>query len=279
MIIDGFKVSSEIKEQLKNEILELNIKPNLTVIRVGNDEASKIYVNNKAKACAAVGINSNVIELDEQTTEQQLLDTISSLNNSENVNGILLQLPIPKHINAEKALLQIDPKKDVDGLHPYNAGLLWVTDIPVLKPCTPYGVMELIKRTGIKTEGANCVIVGRSNLVGKPLATLLLKANATVTICHSKTKNLDEVCQNADILIAAIGKPKFIKEHMVKEGAVVIDVGINRLEGKTICGDVDFENVKDKASFITPVPKGVGPMTVAMLLKNCVEAYKIQNRI
>lgn len=280
IIIDGKKISQDIKDELKKEVEELNQKnifPGLAVVLVGNDPASKVYVNNKKKACEYIGIKSFSYELPEETTEEELLNLIDVLNKTKEVNGILVQLPLPKHIDENKVLLSIDPIKDVDCFHPYNVGLVSIGKTDGFLPCTPAGIVELIKRTNIEIEGKNCVVVGRSNIVGKPVSQLLLGNNGTVTTCHSRTKNLSKVCQEADILVTAIGKAQFIKEDMVKEGSVLIDVGVNRLEDGKLCGDIDFEGCKDKASAITPVPGGVGPMTIAMLMKNCVKAAVMQN--
>ena len=279
-LIDGKLVSKKICDGVSTEVAELNkkgIEACLAVIIVGDDPASRVYVNNKKKKCAAVGIKSLEFALPAETTQEELLSLIEKLNADKAVNGILCQLPVPKHIDEKAVIEAIDPNKDVDCFSDINVGKLW-TGEAVFMPCTPAGVMEMLKEYGIDPTSKNCVIVGRSNIVGKPLAALMLKANATVTVCHSKTENLSEVCRNADILVAAIGKPEFIKENMVKDGAVVIDVGINRKEDGKLCGDVDFEAVGKKASFITPVPGGCGPMTIAMLMKNTVKACEIQNK-
>ena len=279
-LIDGKLVSKKICDGVSTEVAELNkkgIEACLAVIIVGDDPASRVYVNNKKKKCAAVGIKSLEFALPAETTQEELLSLIEKLNADKAVNGILCQLPVPKHIDEKAVIEAIDPNKDVDCFSDINVGKLW-TGEAVFMPCTPAGVMEMLKEYGIDPTSKNCVIVGRSNIVGKPLAALMLKANATVTVCHSKTENLSEVCKNADILVAAIGKPEFIKENMVKDGAVVIDVGINRKEDGKLCGDVDFEAVGKKASFITPVPGGCGPMTIAMLMKNTVKACEIQNK-
>ena len=276
-IIDGKAISAEIREEIAEEVKsftkEHGMRPGLTVIIVGEDPASKVYVRNKKLACEQVGFNGEVIELPESTTEKELMDIIRKLNCDESVHGILVQLPLPKHINEEAVLLGINPEKDVDAFHPFNVGKIMTGNFD-LAPCTPAGVMELIGRSGIDISGKECVIVGRSNIVGKPQAMLMLKANATVTICHSRTKDLGEVCRRADILVAAIGKPNFFGADMVKDGAVVIDVGINRDENGKLCGDVNFKEVEPKASYITPVPGGVGPMTITMLLKNTLTAAK-----
>lgn len=274
-IIDGKAISIEIRQELKQKVIAFEelfgFKPGLAVIIVGTDPASKVYVNNKRKACEEIGYNSFVYELPENTSESELLELIDQLNAREDIHGILAQLPLPKHINEDKVINTISPEKDVDSFHPQNVGKLMLGE-PSFMPCTPAGVMELLKRSNIDITGKECVIVGRSNIVGKPMAMLLLQANGTVTVCHSKTKDLKEVCRRADILVVAIGKPKFITADMVKEGVVVIDVGINRLENGKLCGDVDFNNVENIASAITPVPGGCGPMTIAMLMKNTFEA-------
>lgn len=280
-IIDGKAVSAEVRAEIKAEtekfISESGITPGLAVIIVGNNPASQVYVRNKKRACGEVGFFSTVIEMPEETTESELLDKIAELNSDEKIHGILVQLPLPKHISEEKIILAIDPKKDVDAFHPYNVGRIVTGDYD-LAPCTPSGVMELLRRYGISVRGKECVIAGRSNIVGKPMALLMLSADATVTVCHSKTANLAEVCRRADILITAIGKPKFFGADAVKDGAVVIDVGINRTEDGKLCGDVDFDTVLDKVSAITPVPGGVGPMTITMLLRNTLSAAKKTNR-
>lgn len=276
-IIDGKAVSAEVRAEIKAEtekfISESGITPGLAVIIVGNNPASQVYVRNKKRACGEVGFFSTVIEMPEEATESELLDKIAELNSDEKIHGILVQLPLPKHISEEKIILAIDPKKDVDAFHPYNVGRIVTGDYD-LAPCTPSGVMELLRRYGISVRGKECVIAGRSNIVGKPMALLMLSADATVTVCHSKTANLAEVCRRADILITAIGKPKFFGADAVKDGAVVIDVGINRTEDGKLCGDVDFDAVLDKVSAITPVPGGVGPMTITMLLRNTLSAAK-----
>lgn len=275
-LIDGKRISQEIKDELKAEVADLAQQgktASLAVIQVGGDPASSVYVRNKKNACAYIGIGSESYELPEETTEGELLNLIRELNQKEEVHGILVQLPLPSHIDEEKVILAINPSKDVDGFHPQSAGAMLIGSKGFL-PCTPAGVIQLMKRSGVEMEGKNCVIVGRSNIVGKPMAMLMLRENATVTIAHSKTKNLKELCKQADILIVAIGKPKFITEEYIKEGAVVIDVGIHRLEGKKLCGDVDFDAVEPHVSAITPVPGGVGPMTIAMLMNNCVETMR-----
>ena len=278
-ILDGKKVSAKVREDLKLEVDNLKkegIKPKLAVIMVGNDLASKVYVRNKNKACEEIGIEYEEFLLGEETTMEELLNVIDNLNKNQNIDGILLQSPIPKHLDINKAFRAILPEKDVDGFHPINAGKLSIGE-KCFVPCTPHGVVKIIEEYNIETEGKNVVIVGRSNIVGKPLIQCMLQKNATVTVCHSKTRNLEEFTRKADILIVAIGKQKFITENMVREGVVVIDIGINRNEEGKLVGDVDFDNVSKKASYITPVPGGVGPMTVAMLMENVVEAAK-QNK-
>lgn len=273
-IIDGKKISSDIKEECKEKALKLISQgktPCLAVILVGNDPASSIYVNNKKKACDFCNIKSLSYELPEDTTQKELLELIDKLNKDCEVNGILVQLPLPKHINEDAVISAIDPQKDVDGFHVANVGAL-CTGLDGFVSCTPAGIIQLLKRSNVEISGKNCVVIGRSNIVGKPMALLMLRENATVTVCHSKTQNLAEVCSKADILIVAIGKPRFITSDYIKDGAVVIDVGIHRDENNKMCGDVDFENVKDKVSKITPVPGGVGPMTIAMLMSNVIEA-------
>ena len=278
-ILDGKKVSAKVRKKLKLEVDNLKkegIKPKLAVIMVGDDIASKVYVRNKNKACEEIGIEYEEFLLNTDTTMEELLNVIDNLNKNQNIDGILLQSPIPKHLDINKAFRAILPEKDVDGFHPINAGKLSIGE-KCFVPCTPHGVVKIMEEYNIETEGKNVVIVGRSNIVGKPLIQCMLQKNATVTVCHSKTKNLEEFTKKADILIVAIGKPKFITENMVREGVVVIDIGINRNEEGKIVGDVDFDNVSKKASYITPVPGGVGPMTVAMLMENVVEAAK-QNK-
>lgn len=280
-IIDGKAISLEIKDEVKIKAEQLKSKgfePCLAVILVGENPASQVYVRNKKKACEYCGIKSLSYELSSDTTEDELLKLIDELNDNKECNGILVQLPLPKHIDENKVLLRIKPEKDVDGFHPYNVGLLSIgkTD---LKACTPAGCIELIKRSSVDITGKNCVVVGRSNIVGKPVGMLLLSENGTVTTCHSKTKDIAQVCRNADILVAAVGIPKFITGDMVKDGVTVIDVGINRMDNGKLCGDVDFESVEKKAEYITPVPGGVGPMTIAMLMNNCIVACKNQNNL
>ncbi|HDQ03830.1 MAG TPA: bifunctional methylenetetrahydrofolate dehydrogenase/methenyltetrahydrofolate cyclohydrolase FolD [Deltaproteobacteria bacterium] len=275
VILDGIKIAQEVRVSVRSEAAalkeETGIVPGLAVVLVGSDQASKIYVEKKAKACAEAGFFSREYKLPEDTGEGKLLDLIRDLNMDKFIHGILVQLPLPRHIATDKVIAAIDPLKDVDGFHPYNAGAL-LTGAPLFVPCTPRGIMELISRTGIDIAGKEAVIVGRSNIVGKPAAILLLAQHATVTICHSRTKNLPSVTSRADILIAAVGKPHMITANMVKEGAVVIDVGVNRLEDGKLAGDVVFDEVAPKASYITPVPGGVGPMTIAMLMRNTLEA-------
>ena len=272
-IIDGKKISTEVKEELKQKVAAEGLEVTLAVIQVGNDPASTVYVGNKKKACEYIGIRSLAYELPEETTEEELLNLVRDLNAREDVHGILVQLPLPVHINEDKVIQTISPLKDVDGFHPQSVGALSIGQKGFVS-CTPAGVIELLKRSDVEIEGKECVIVGRSNIVGKPMALLMLRENATVTICHSRTKNLKAVTKRADILIVAIGKPKFIDDSYVKDGAVVIDVGIHRDENNKLCGDVDFASVEPKASAITPVPGGVGPMTIAMLMNNCVEAKR-----
>lgn len=278
LLIDGKKISTEIKDELKvtvDELKKQGVETCLAVIQVGDDPASSIYVRNKKRACAYVGIESLSYELPEETTEEELVKLVKELNENDNVHGILVQLPLPKHINADTIIRTISPDKDVDGFHPESVGRLCIGE-PGFVSCTPAGIIQLLKRSGIEIEGKECVVVGRSNIVGKPMSILLLRENGTVTITHSRTKDLKEVTGRADILVVAIGKPKFITADYVKEGAVVIDVGMHRNEENKLCGDVDFDDVKDKVSAITPVPGGVGPMTIAMLMYNCVEAAKGQ---
>ena len=275
VLIDGKKISAQVKDECKERVAKENMDVTLAVIQVGNDPASTVYVGNKKKACEYVGIHSLSYELSEETTEEELLALVEKLNADDTVNGILVQLPLPSHINEDKVIQTISPKKDVDGFHPQSVGALSIGQ-PGFVSCTPAGIIQLLKRSGVVIDGKECVIVGRSNIVGKPMAMLMLRENATVTVCHSHTKDLKEVTKRADILIVAIGKPKMITADYVKEGAVVIDVGIHRPEGGKLCGDVDFDSVEKTASAITPVPGGVGPMTIAMLMNNCVEAEGIQ---
>ena len=279
-IISGKVVSAAKREEIKNRVAELNNKGKqvgLAVIIVGNNSASRVYVNNKKKACEEVGINSYEYALPEETTQEELLELIKELNTNDEVNGILCQLPLPSHIDEQAVINAIDPKKDVDAFHPFNVGHIMIGDYTFL-PCTPAGIMEMLKYYNISVNGKKCVVIGRSNIVGKPMAMLLLKENGTVEICHSRTENLKEETLSADILVAAVGKADFVTADMVKDGAVVIDVGMNRNSEGKLCGDVCFEEVEKKASFITPVPGGVGPMTITMLLENTVraaETYKM----
>lgn len=275
-IIDGKRIAAQIKEEVKEEAAKLKKEGKtvtLAVIQVGSDPASTVYVGNKKKACEYVGFSSLSYEFPETTTEEELLSFLQKLNEREDVDGILVQLPLPPHLQEDRVIAAIAPEKDVDGFHPVNAGKLLIGR-PGFVPCTPAGMIELLRRSGIETEGRECVVVGRSNIVGKPMAVLMLRENATVTVCHSRTKNLKEITKRADILIVAIGKPRRITADYVKPGATVIDVGIHRLENNKLCGDVDFTSVEKVAGAITPVPGGVGPMTVAMLMKNCLEAAK-----
>ncbi|MGI6565936.1 MAG: bifunctional methylenetetrahydrofolate dehydrogenase/methenyltetrahydrofolate cyclohydrolase FolD [Limnochordia bacterium] len=275
-LIDGKGIAAEIRQELTEEVAKLreqNIVPGLTVVLVGDDPASQTYVRSKQRACEEVGIRSEVKRLPADTSQSQLIDLLKELNQDPKVHGILVQLPLPKHMDADEVLRAIDPGKDVDGFHPVNVGCLWTgLSHQGFVPCTPAGIMELLQRTGINPQGLHAVVVGRSNIVGKPIAALLLQANATVTICHSRTENLPEHCRGADILVAAVGKPRFIKGDWIKPGAVVIDVGINRVDG-ALCGDVD-ESAREAAGYLTPVPGGVGPMTIAELLSNTVAAAK-----
>lgn len=272
--IDGKVISQQIKDELKEKVLKLKeegVEICLAVIQVGNDPASCVYVGNKKKACAYIGIKSLSYELPYETTEEELIALIEKLNNDDSVHGILVQLPVPEHINEKNIINAISPKKDVDGFHPASVGALSIGEKGFVS-CTPAGIIQLLKRSDIEISGKECVVIGRSNIVGKPMAMLLLRENGTVTICHSKTKDLKEVCKRADILVVAIGRPKMIDASYVKEGAVVIDVGIHRDENNKLCGDVDYASVEPVAGAITPVPGGVGPMTIAMLMNNCVEA-------
>ncbi len=281
-IIDGKKVSANVKERVRLEcerlVKEHGVTPGLAVVIVGDDPASRVYVNNKKKACELVGFKSEEYALPAETTQEELLSLVDTLNNKDDINGILVQLPLPKHLDDKAVIERISPKKDVDAFHAVNVGKIMLGEYDFL-PCTPAGVMEMLHQYEIPVEGKECVVIGRSNIVGKPMGMLLLHENGTVTICHSRTKNLKEVCQRADILVAAVGRAKFVTVDMVKDGAVVIDVGMNRDENGKLCGDVDFENVKDKCSYITPVPGGVGPMTIATLMKNTIKACKLQNGI
>lgn len=280
-IIDGKAVSKKVKDDVKAECEQLKAKgvtPGLAVIIVGDDPASQVYVHNKEVACEACGFYSVKYALPAETTQDELNALIDKLNKDDKINGILCQLPLPSHLDDKEVINRIDPLKDVDAFHPVNVGAIMIGDYNYL-PCTPAGVMELIHSTGVDVSGKKAVVMGRSNIVGKPMAMLLLHENATVEITHSRTQNLADITKEADILVAAIGKAKFVKADMVKDGAVVIDVGMNRDENGKLCGDVDFEDVKDKCSFITPVPGGVGPMTIAMLMKNTLTAAKIQNGV
>ncbi|EOS24208.1 FolD protein [Lachnospiraceae bacterium 3-1] len=276
VIIDGKKISQQIKDELKEKVERLQAqgkKGALAVIQVGADPASSVYVRNKKNACAYIGIESLAYELPEETTEDELLQLVNELNDKEEVKGILVQLPLPAHICEDKVIQAISPRKDVDGFHPQSVGAMVIGEKGFVS-CTPAGIIQLLKRSGIELAGKHCVVIGRSNIVGKPMALLMLRENATVTITHSKTKNLPEICRQADILIVAMGKPQFIGAEYIKEGAVVIDVGIHRDENHKLCGDVKFEEVERIASAITPVPGGVGPMTIAMLMNNCVQAME-----
>lgn len=278
MKIDGKAISAQIKDELKKKTeayREQGVEITLAVIQVGNDPASSVYVGNKKKACEYIGIRSLAYELPEETTRKELLDLIEELNGRKDVNGILVQLPLPKHFNEEEILLAISPLKDLDGFHPVNVGNLSIGRKGFVS-CTPAGVIELLKRTGIEIEGKECVILGRSNIVGKPMSMLMLRENATVTVCHSRTKNLKEITKRADILIVAVGRPCFVTADYVREGAVVIDVGIHRNADNKLCGDVAYAEVEPVAGAITPVPGGVGPMTIAMLMKNCVDSVALQ---
>lgn len=276
MLLDGKAVSLHIKENIKDKVLQLNniynSVPKLVVVQVGNNSASNVYIKNKLKAASFVGIDAELVHFDENVTNEKMLDTIHRLNNDNNVDGIIVQLPLPSHLNETDIINEIDNSKDVDGFGLINKGKLFC-GIDSLKSATPYGIMELLKYYNIELKGKHAVVVGRSNIVGKPMAIMLLNENATVSICHSRTTNLKEMCLQADILVSAVGKAKFITKDMVKKGAVVVDVGMNRDENGKLCGDVDFINVEDVASYITPVPGGVGPLTIAMLLQNTLNAY------
>ncbi len=277
-IIDGKAISAQIKDELKEKVARMKEEGTqvcLAVIQVGDDPASSVYVGNKKKACAYIGIESLSYELPEETTQEKLLELISELNQRKDVNGILVQLPLPAHINEDAVIRAIDPAKDVDGFHPQSVGALCIGQ-PGFVSCTPAGIIQLLKRSGIEIAGKECVVIGRSNIVGKPMALLLLRENGTVTVTHSRTKDLKSVTKRADILVVAIGKPKMITREYVKQGAIVIDVGIHRNENNKLCGDVDFEDVAPICSAITPVPGGVGPMTIAMLMNNCVESVNLQ---
>ncbi len=273
-LIDGKIISQQIKDELKEKVAVLKAQGKeigMAVIQVGNDPASSVYVGNKKRACEYIGIRSESYELPEETTQEELISLIEKLNADDKIHGILVQLPVPKHIDEDTIIKSISPKKDVDGFHPQSVGALSIGQ-PGFVSCTPAGVIQLLKRSGVEIEGKECVVIGRSNIVGKPMSLLLLRENGTVTVTHSKTKDLKEVCKRADILVVAIGRPKMIDASYVKDGAVVIDVGIHRDENNKLCGDVDFDSVEPVASAITPVPGGVGPMTIAMLMNNCVEA-------
>ncbi len=277
-IIDGKKIAAVTKAEIKEEVDALSkkgVRVGLAVILVGNDPASRVYVNNKKKACEDLGIYSEEYTLPEDTSMESLLSLIDELNKRSDINGILCQLPLPKHMDEKQVINRLSPLKDVDAFHPVNVGKIMIGNFDFL-PCTPAGVMQLLKKSNISVEGKNCVVIGRSNIVGKPMAMLLLHKNATVTICHSKTENIKDITSKADIIVVAVGRAEFLTADMVKDGAVVIDVGMNRKDGK-LCGDVDFESVSGKCSYITPVPGGVGPMTIAMLMKNTVTAAKQQN--
>ncbi len=280
-VLSGKDLSKIVKEQLKDEVAALKkkgIDPCLAVVIVGNDPASRVYVNNKKKACEEIGIISQEYALDENTKEEELLELVEKLNNESKVNGILVQLPLPKHINEERVIYSINPIKDADCFHPYNVGRVMIGS-PEFLPCTPAGVIELIEQNGIEISGKECVVLGRSNIVGKPVSMLLQAKNGTVTMCHSRTKNLEEVCRRADILVVAIGRANFVKGSWIKPGAVVLDVGMNRLDTGKLAGDVEYSTASEVASAITPVPGGVGPMTIAMLMKNTVKAAKLQNKV
>ena len=278
-LIDGKAVSASVRAQVAQEVAtmkEKGVTPGLAVVIVGDDPASRTYVNNKKKACAETGIYSEEYALPASTTQEELLELVRTLNEKPDIHGILVQSPLPKGLDEEAVIEEINPRKDVDAFHPQNVGRIMIGNFHFL-PCTPAGVIELIRSQGIEIAGKSCVVIGRSNIVGKPMAMLLLHNNGTVTICHSKTKNLAAICREADILVAAVGRPKFVTEDMVKPGAVVIDVGMDRDENGKLCGDVDFTHVEPKAGYITPVPGGVGPMTIAMLLKNTITAAKLQS--
>ena len=274
-IIDGKAISAAVKEQVRDEIARDRLTVGLAVVIVGDDPANRVYVNNKKKACEFCGIKSYEYALPAETTQDELLELVDTLNADKNVNGILVQLPLPKHLDEKAVIERISPNKDVDAFHESNVGRIMIGNYSFL-PCTPAGCMELIHSTGVEVAGKECVVIGRSNIVGKPMAMLLLHENGTVTICHSKTHDLAEVCRRADILVAAVGRPNFVTADMVKPGAVVIDVGINRLDNGKLCGDVKFDEVSEIAGWITPVPGGVGPMTIAMLMRNTVTAARIQ---
>ena len=274
-IIDGKRISAEVREEITDRVAQIKAEqgqtPGLAVIIVGNDPASQVYVRNKKRACEQVGFYSEVYELAEQTSQQELCALVDKLNDDEKIHGILVQLPLPRHLDETEILLRIKPEKDVDAFHPYNVGKIMIGNYDLL-PCTPAGVMVLLAKSGIDVSGKRCVVVGRSNIVGKPMAMLLMQANGTVTVCHSRTEGLADICREADVLVVSMGKPEFITGDMVKDGAVVVDVGINRLADGRLVGDVNFAEVEPKASYITPVPGGVGPMTITMLLKNTLTA-------
>lgn len=279
-VINGKEVSQNVKMRVAEEVKELKtngIEPCLAVILVGDDPASKVYVNNKKKACEFCGIRSLEYLLPADTKQEELIELVKKLNDDKSVNGILCQLPLPKHLDEKKVLNLIKPEKDVDAFHPENVGHIMIGDFNFL-PCTPAGIMEMLKSENISLDGKHCVIIGRSNIVGKPMAMLMLKENATVTVCHSHTQNLKEIVKQADVIVAAVGRPKFVTADMVKDGAVIVDVGINRGEDGKLCGDVDFDGCCEKSSYITPVPGGVGPMTIATLMQNTITAAKIQNK-
>lgn len=278
-IIDGLSYANKIINDIKYEVNKLKVKPKLVVILVGNDNASQIYVKNKQKRCLEVGIESEVLHFDEKIKQDKLLDIIKQLNEDISVNAILVQMPLPSHINSNLIIETISPLKDVDGFHPYNVGKLALNMTPYSVACTPCGILKLLNAYNIEIKGKHVVIIGRSNIVGRPLALLLLNNDATVTVCHSKTESLKQITQTADILISAIGKAHFINSTFIKENAIIIDVGINRDKNNKLTGDVDFNDVFEKCNFITPVPKGVGPMTIAMLLQNTLDLYKTQNNI
>lgn len=276
-IMDGKAVSKIVKEEVKKEIKELNIKPKLLVVIVGKDPASMVYVSSKEKACKQCLIEAETVCLEENTSQKDVIDVIEKANKDKNINGILVQLPLPNHIDTEYVINKIDPDKDVDGLTNINQGKL-VNGVKGIVPCTPKGIMRLLREYAVDLNGKNAIVIGRSVLVGKPIALLMLQANATVTVAHSKTKNLVDICKSKDVIVSAVGKPKFVTGEMVKEGAVVIDVGINRVHG-TLVGDVDYYEVSEKAARLTPVPGGVGPMTIACLMENILECYKIQRGV
>ena len=280
-LIDGKATAAKIKEEIAAEVKDIMAKggkqPHLAAILVGHDGGSETYVKNKVLACEACGFKSSLIRFEENVSEEELLDTVKKLNDDADVDGFIVQLPLPKHIDEQKVIEAIDYRKDVDGFHPVNVGRMAI-GLPCFISATPLGILTLLQRYNIETSGKKCVVLGRSNIVGKPMAMLMLKENATVTICHSRTKNLKEIVAGADVIVAAVGRPNFVTADMVKDGAVIIDVGINRMDDGKLCGDVDFEACKEKASYITPVPGGVGPMTIATLMQNTITATKIQNK-